>query len=38
MAMSLKMFMVIQVEKEYPISSQYQICYYNYTKGDLIWN
>ena len=32
--MSLEM--VIQVEKDYPISSQYKIYYYNDTKGDLI--
>ena len=38
MAMSLEMFMVTQVENEYPISSQYKIYYYNYTKGDLVWN
>ena len=31
--MSLEMFMVIQVEKDYAISSQY-----NYMKGDLMWN
>ena len=38
MAMSLEMFMVIQVEKDYPISSQYRIYYYNYANNDLIWN
>ena len=36
--MSLEMFMVIQVEKDYPVSGQYKIYYYNYMKGDLIWN
>ena len=39
MAMSLEMFMGIQVEtKDYPISSQYKIYYGNSMKGGLIWN
>ena len=39
MALSLEMFMGIQGErKDYPISSQYKIYYYNGMNGDLSWN